>query len=190
MLYDVKSHALDQLRVIRETMERAAAFTALPGWGGVAMGVSALAAGAFAPATPSPRWMAIWLLDAAAAFAIGLAATIHKARRTHTALSGAPARRFALAFAPGVVAAVVLTIVIAHAGRLEWLAPCWLLLYGAAVCSGGALSAGPVPLMGVTFMMLGAAAFAAPGSGPALMIVGFGVVQIGFGIWIGVRYGG
>jgi hypothetical protein len=190
VLYDVKSHALDQLQVIRDTMERAASFTAVPGWGGAAMGVTAIVAGAIAPPEPSRRWMTVWLADAAIAAAIGVAATVHKARRTRTSLSGAPARRFALAFAPALVAAVVFTAVIARDGRLAWLAGCWLLLYGAAVTSGGALSAKPVPLMGAAFMALGIAAFAAPGAGPMLMIVGFGLAQVAFGIWIGVSYGG
>ena len=57
--------------------------------------------------------------------------------------------------------------------------------------SGGALSVGVVPLMGVSFMALGAAAFAAPASwGDGFLAAGFGLLQIGFGIIIARRHGG
>ena len=190
VLYDVKSHALDQIRLIRDTMERAGAFTAVPGWGGALMGATALVAGTIAPGEPSRRWMAVWMIDAVGAGAIGLAATIDKARRTRTSLWGAPTRRFALAFAPALVAAAAFTVALARGGRRDWRSGCWQLLYGAAVTSGGALSARPVPLMGISFMVLGGAALARPDLGPALMIAGFGGLQIVFGTWIGVRYGG
>ena len=60
--------AINDISFIRRTMERATPFTAVPGWGGVAMGITALAA-AFAAAErpPDHSWVGIWLGAAALA---------------------------------------------------------------------------------------------------------------------------
>src|SRR5262245_46653321 len=58
------THAIDELRYIRDTMARAGQFSAIPGWGGVVMGVSALAAAALAgPPASSARWLWVWSAD-------------------------------------------------------------------------------------------------------------------------------
>jgi len=185
-------HAMDNLRFIRATMERAAAFTAVPGWGGVVMGASALAAAAIAgPPRSGPRWLGVWLTEAAAAVTIALVAMARKARRSGSALADAPARRFAFAFVPPLAAGAVRTAVFARAGLAPRLPGCWLLLYGAAVVTGGAFSVRVVPVMGLCLMALGAAAFAAPADwGSWFMAAGFGAVHIGFGLVIARRYGG
>ena len=185
-------HAMDNLRFIRATMERAAAFTAVPGWGGVVMGASALAAAAIAgPPRSGPRWLGVWLTEAAAAVTIALVAMARKARRSGSALADAPARRFAFAFVPPLAAGAVLTAVFARAGLAPRLPGCWLLLYGTAVVTGGAFSVRVVPVMGLCLMALGAAAFAAPANwGSWFMAAGFGAVHIGFGLVIARRYGG
>src|SRR3954463_3021546 len=73
------AHAIDNLRYIRETMERAGSFTAVPGWGGVMMGVSALAAAAFASQSDTrEEWLALWLAKGANAIAIGVLAMWRK----------------------------------------------------------------------------------------------------------------
>jgi hypothetical protein len=186
------AHAMDELRFIRATMERAGAFTAIPGWGGVAMGVSALAAGAIAgPARNDWRWLAIWLGEAAVAVLIGLATMAQKARTSDSTLTATSARRFALAFLPPLAAGAILTAMFARSGMVARLPGCWLLLYGASLITGGAFSVRVVPIMGVLFMVLGAVAFAAPiGWGHYLMAAGFGGLQIGFGLVIARRYGG
>jgi hypothetical protein len=189
----IHAHAIDDIRFIREAMSRATAFTAVPGWGGVLMGVTAIAAVVMSgPPEDSLRWLTIWLAEAGVAVTVALVAMARKARRTGVPLlSDKPAYRFALAFIPPLVAGIVLTPVFATMGLMTRLPGCWLLLYGTAAATGGAHTVRVVPLMGICFMALGAAAFAAPASwGHWLMAAGFGGLHIGFGLVIARRYGG
>jgi len=186
-------HAMENLRFIRDTMQRAGEFTAVPGWGGVMIGVTAIAAAVVAgPLDGTVRWVAIWLVEAAIAVTIALTTMTMKARRSGVPLSKtAPAHRFALAYAPPLVAGMILTPVFAATGLMARLPGCWLLLYGTAAATGGAFSVRVVPLMGLCFMALGTVAFAAPAAwGQWLMAAGFGGLHIGFGLLIARRYGG
>ena len=189
----IHAHAADNLRFIRDAMTRASAFTAIPGWGGVAMGVTAVAAAAISgPPDNSLRWVMVWFGEALVAVAIGLPTMTWKARRSGTPLStAAPAYRFALAYMPPFVAGMVLTPVFATLDLMARLPGCWLLLYGTALASGGAFSVRIVPLMGIAFMALGTVAFAAPAQwGHYFLAAGFGGLHIIFGLIIARNYGG
>ena len=182
---------MDNLRFIRQTMERAGPFTAVPGWGGVIMGVIALAAAAVAGSLADARWLVVWLATATVAVGVGFTAMMLKARASAGGIFTAALQRFALAYLPPLAAGAVLTVVFAGGGLTARLPGCWLLLYGTALATGGAMSVRIVPIMGVFFMVLGAAAFAAPASlGNAFMAVGFGGLHIIFGLIIARRYGG
>jgi hypothetical protein len=186
------AHAAENLNYIRATMERAAGFSAVPGWGGVLMGATALVTALVAhPWQGTGRWLAIWLLDAAVAATIGFVAIVQKAHRSGASLSGPAARKFALAFAPAIAAGAILTASLYRRGLIDDLPGTWLLLYGAAVASGGALSVRAVPLMGLCLMTLGACSLAAPPAwGDSMLALGFGVLHLVFGIVIARRHGG
>jgi hypothetical protein len=186
------SHALEEIRFIRQTLERAGSFTAVPGWGGVGMGITALAAAALAARQPTrAAWLAVWLGEAVVAVAIGGVAMARKARTGGQPLWTGPGRKFALALAPPLVAGALLTAALYGAGLATLLPGAWLLLYGTAVVTGGAFSVRVVPLMGVAFMGVGAAALFAPATwGDALLGAGFGGLHIVFGFLIARRYGG
>lgn len=184
--------AMDDLRFIRSTMERAGSFTAVPGYGGVALGVTAMAAAPLAASQPTPvLWLAVWLLTALAATAIAVSTMALKARRASVPLSSGPARKFLLSFLPPVGGAVLLTAALFVRGAHELLPGLWLVSYGAAVVTAGTFSVRAVPLMGVCFMIIGAAALATPASwNDAMMGAGFGGLHILFGLYIARRHGG
>jgi hypothetical protein len=190
----LRDRAIDNLRYIRETMERAGAFTAVPGWGGIAMGVTALAAAVLAARQPSVElWLATWLGEAAVALAIGGWALARKAHRANDPILSGPGRRFGLSFLPPMAVGGLLTIALYRAGAPQALPGTWLLLYGAGVATAGAFSVRIVPVMGLCFMLLGTLAL----FGPAgwwwvnwCMAGGFGGLHIVFGAIIARRYGG
>jgi hypothetical protein len=183
--------AADDLRFIRETMERSASFTAVPGWGQVAMGVTALGAAWIARQQAAPSaWLQVWLGEAVVAVAIGLIATHAKAQRTGLPLTSGPGRRFAVSFLPPMAAGALLTVVLYRVGFVRDLPGLWLLLYGTGVVSGGAFSVAIVPVMGACFMLAGAAALLGSAWGNLFMAAGFGGLHVAFGSWIARRHGG
>lgn len=184
--------AMDDLRFIRRTMERGPAFTAVPGWGGVAMGVSALVAAWAASGQAAPEaWLGVWLAEAVVAVAIGIGAMRRKARYAGLPLLSGTGRKFVLSFLPPAVAGVLLTLALYRAGLLGLVPGTWLLLYGAAVITAGTFSVKAVPVMGLCFMALGGIAFLAPPAwGDPLLAVGFGGLHFAFGLHIARNHGG
>jgi hypothetical protein len=184
--------AADNLRFIRETMESAGRFTAVPGWGGVGMGLTALAAAVIAGQQALPlRWLTVWLVELALAVAIASGATVRKARASKSKVFSAPGQKFVLSFLPPLVVGALITVILVHAGLFSVLPGTWLLLYGAAVVTGGAFSVRVVPVMGLCLMVIGTVALFTPANwGNIWMGAGFGGLQIVFGVMIALRYGG
>lgn len=184
--------AMDDLRFIRQTMERAGSFTAVPGWGGVGIGTSAFIAAPIAAQQARPDlWLGVWLVTAAVATLIALSTMALKAKRSNVPLSSGPGRKFLLSFLPPVSAAIAMTAALYAHDASALLPGLWLLSYGAAIVTAGTFSVGAIPLMGTAFMAVGALALATPNSwGDAWMAVGFGGLHVGFGLLIARRHGG
>lgn len=183
--------ALDDIRFIRETMERSSSFTALPGWGQVAMGVSALAAAWLAHQQLLPSsWLAVWLGEAVLGASIALVATQRKAQRAAAPLTSGPGGKFARTFLPPIVAGAILTAVLYRSHQARLLPGTWLLLYGTGVLTGGAFSVAIVRVMGSSLMLAGVAALLLPAWGDAFMALGFGGLHLLFGILIARKHGG
>jgi hypothetical protein len=189
---NLSDRAIDNLKFIRETMERSTHFTAVPGYGGMLMGVTAIAAAYIASQQIYLRdWLIVWLTEAGLAFAIGMLAMWQKSKLTGASLVSMPARKFAFGFAPSLICGVAVTLGLWKYQHYEVMAPAWMLLYGAAVVTGGAFSVKIVPVMGWTFIAAGCIAFALPAAyGNYLMGASFGLTHIVYGAIIARRYGG
>lgn len=204
------ARAAAHLRFIRETMERTATFTAVPGWGGVAMGVTALGAALLAHHQASlDGWMRVWAAEALVGAAIGGWTTVRKARRSDAPLLSGQGRKFLLGLLPAVLAGLAATLgvygldlgpaeaygpradALESAVSVRLLPGLWLLLYGAGVVAAGMFSVRLIPVMGGLFMLAGALALLCPAAwGNAWMALGFGGLHITFGLWIARNYGG
>jgi hypothetical protein len=189
---NLSDRAIDNLKYIRETMERSASFTAVPGYGGILMGVTAVVAAYIAnQQVYLVDALAVWLIEAVLAFLIGLLAMWQKSKIAGQSLFSVPARKFALSFAPPLLAGVVVVLGLWRYGHYYEMAPVCIVSYGAAVACGGAFSARVVPVMGWCFIAVGAIAFALPSNyGNLMMAASFGVLHIIFGFVIARRYGG
>jgi hypothetical protein len=193
---ELQAYAMDNLRYIRDTIERAGSFTAVPGAGGILMAGTALAAAWMAHMESvggrgGGRWLAVWLAEAVVALAIGILAAARKSRRAGLPVVSGPGRKFLAGFAPAMAAGAVLTGALFAAGGTAFLPGMWLLLYGAAVVSAGGASVRVVPMMGFCFMAAGTAALFLPAAwGDAALAAGFGGIHMVFGTIIAVKYGG
>ena len=188
----IHDHALNNLRYIRDAMERASAFTSIPGWGGVGVGITATVAAVLAQrVVDRPEWLYIWLAEAIVAAVIAGWTMALKAKRAGVSFTSAPARRFFVSYFAPIVAAGALTLLLWRIGFRGAMPATWLLLYGASFISSGAFSIRVVPVMGVCFMLLGIGAVFAPlAVANVLLGVGFGALHLIFGFIIARSYGG
>jgi hypothetical protein len=184
--------AMDNLRYIRETMERATAFTGIPGWGEVAIGGTALVATVVAGSqTTFKGWVAVWLAEGLISLLIAGWSMDRKARAIGMPLMSGPGRKAVFSLSPPIVAGALLTIVLVRARLTSAIPGVWLLLYGTGVVTGGMFSVPAVPLMGLCFMLLGAVAvFVPPAYSDWFMGAGFGGLHLIFGVIIARKYGG
>ncbi|HEX7807758.1 MAG TPA: hypothetical protein VF608_03515 [Thermoanaerobaculia bacterium] len=187
----IHEHALKNLRYIRETMQRAEAFTSIPGWGGVVIGITAIATAVLAHGRTGEAWLTLWLGEAFLAAIIGGAAMFLKARRAGVSFRNQTTRRFFVSYFAPLITGAILTFALARHDVYAAMPAAWLLLYGTSFVSSGAFSIPVVPVMGVCFMILGIAACLVPFAGAnALLGAGFGGLHVVFGAIIARRYGG
>ncbi len=188
---EIHERAMDNLRFIRETMEAAGTFTAVSGWGQVVIGFTAIAAALVADRMQAAEsWVLVWAGEAVVAGLIAVWFMWHKAKSASLPLLTGSARKLLFSFSPVFVVGMVVTVAFLQQGMVTLLPGVWMLLYGTGVVAAGAFSVRIVPVMGGAFIGAGALALFTPAWNTALMIAGFGVLHILFGVLIARRHGG
>lgn len=184
--------AASDLAYIRRAMDGSMRFTAVSGWGGVAMAATAFAAAPLAAAcTSSAGWLLVWLTAAGAGLTVGVGAVVVKAKRTGQSLAAGAGRRFIFGLGPPLLLGALLTIALWDAGQAVLLPPMWLLVYGTALTTAGACTIAAIPAMGGAFVILGVAALlAGPTWGDCFMATGFGGVNLAGGLVVLRKHGG
>jgi len=188
----LSDRAMDNLRYIRETMERAMPFTGISGWGEIAIGATAFIATAIAAQQATFKgWFAVWVAEGLISLLIAGWSMDRKARAVHMPLVSGPGRKVVFSLAPPLIAGALLTLVLKRAGVESAIPGTWLVLYGTGVITGGMFSVRAVPAMGVCFMLLGAVALFSPTAyANWFMAAGFGGLHVLFGAIIVRKYGG
>jgi hypothetical protein len=199
-------YAASNLQFIREAMERSGAFTGISGVATIGMGcIAILGAWVASWRLMHEWWLWTWFATATLGCLAGVAGMAIKARRTGTPVWAGPGKRFMFSFAPPIAAGIVMTDTLFLTAQDASMPVLWMLLYGAAIITGGAFTVRIVPLFGACFMLAGAAlhstryypalVMSAPVLGTmtvtdvALAAV-FGTLHILFGIRVYIRYGG
>jgi hypothetical protein len=185
-----RDSAKETLAYIRRTMESASTFTAVSGWGLVGVGAVGLVAAWVAGRGDDPTDLRVWLPAAFVSIVIAVVSNVGKAKRTDVPIWSGALRRLVWVMVPALAAGAMLTIVLARDGSAYLLPGMWLALYGAGVAAGGEFSIRGIRWMGVSFLLLGAAALLRPDLGLPLMAAGFGGLHILVGLNIVWRHGG
>ncbi len=185
-----RKQAQEALAYIRQTMESASTFTALSGWGLVAVGVVGMVAAVLAWRTGTPEKLGIWVPAALVGVLCAGVANASKARRLEMPLWSGSFRKVAWVMTPVLAAGALLTLAMVNASVRHLLPGTWLALYGAGVTAGGTFSLRAVRWMGLAFIVLGGLAFWAPQQGIVFLAVGFGVLHILFGFYLVGKHGG
>lgn len=185
-----QDYAKETLAYIRQTMESASTFTAVSGWGMVAVGAIGLIASGLAWRLGLPTDLTLWVSAAVLSIVTAGVSTAAKSRITNAPLWSGALRKIVWVMAPALTAGAVLTYALALEGDHHLLPGTWLALYGAGVTAGGVFSVRALRGMGVLFLVLGVLALLAPRLGLWFLAIGFGGLHVAFGAYIAQRHGG
>lgn len=181
------AEASENLRIIREVMERSTRHSTFSGLSGILAGTAAII-GAILDYQlhPTPRlFLTIWSI--VLIFTLGTDYLITKRKAPHVGkhVVSRLGKQMLLASAPGLGMSVLLTWFCWQNQILAQVYALWMLSYGVAVCSVGLFSQPEVSKLGCTFLVIGTITLLFPALGLPAMALSFGGFHIVYGIVMG-----
>jgi hypothetical protein len=191
--------AYENLRMIREVMERSTKHSTLSGFSGIITGLWAIIG------VSTTRWLllpelghepyatlltglgATWVAVLALSVATDFVATKSRAVRVGKVVFSQLGAHMAGAAAPGFAAGLALTLYFVGRGQIDAVWPYWMLCYGMAICAVGQFSVRPVSYLGWAFVLAGAATLFVPHAlGIWMIALSFGGFHIAYGLYTGI----
>ena len=195
--------ARENLRVIRQTMERSTKYSTLSGLSGVLIGVAAIAGVAVSRAMLARAQAAhpldrgdyltlgpVWLLVLALAVGIEFACNKRRAATIGKRVGSPLGAHILVAALPSFFAAALLTLFLYLHDLPSFVWAAWMLCYGLAICAVGLFSIRPVSYLGAAFVLAGAVTLLLPV--PAhlpMMALSFGGFHILYGVLMARKHG-
>jgi len=204
---------LEDIKVIKKIMEESSRFLSLSGLSGIFAGLLALAGAVVAnliitgtsmseewysvPFTADPaghRAVMLLFADMGAVLVLSLAAAIffssRKARKSgHNAWTPVTRRMLASLLLPLVTGGLFILITLSRVPANITVAST-LIFYGLAVISAGKFTFGEIHWLGVLEVMTGLICLLLPQWSVLIWAIGFGVIHIGYGLFMHLRYKG
>jgi hypothetical protein len=198
--------AEENLRVIRELMERSTRHSTFSGPSGVCAGLVSIVGClvqqfwvlSLPAASRTSAFLLTWTTVVGLAIGVDYLLTKRRAPLVGKTINSRLGRQMFLASFPGLASGALLTIFLLQHGMMDSIYPFWMLSYGIAVSAVGLFSQREVGRLGAAFFITGIVAFAlenlplglASGTvGLLLTAVSFGGFHIAYGIAVSRRGG-
>lgn len=188
----------ESLLYIRRTLEAAGRLSSISGSGMVWVGILALAAVLVNYAFTGAPWerhplpaLSVWAALLVISAGITAATMAAKARRAGQPFWSPVLRKALWSLSAPMACGAILSAALLLHSTPALLPIAWLACYGAALTSAGVVSVSPVRWMGLSFLTLALASLLLPpGSGLAVLALGFGGLHLAFGGYIFWRHDG
>lgn len=189
--------AHENLRVIRDLMERSTRYSTFSGLSGVLAGTASIVGCLIthaligrAGAESYAPFLLTWSLVIVFAIGADYVWMKRRAKRVGKRIVSPLGKQMLIASAPGLGTGALLTLFFLQHNLMAHIYPVWMLCYGAAVAAVGLFSQKEVSRLGMAFVLAGAATLFLPVAyGLPAMGLAFGGFHILYGVWMAGKDG-